>query len=262
MRTLLAELYRRDRVLTLAGGFFGGLLLLMLVAAAVDQRQVLGLNPWVKPIKFAASIAVYLWTVAWLFGELPHTVRAKTFIRWGTVVAMTAEIACIAGQALRGTTSHFNNATPLDDAIFSAMGLFILFNTLLEVWLLALFCQRGLTLARPYLWGIRLGLIGALMSAAVGLVMIGHEAHSVGATDGGAGLWLVNWITTAGDLRVSHAVALHALQVLTLAGYLISRSAGQHSGTVAIGLASFVYLGLAAWLFWEAIEGRPVIGLA
>ncbi len=245
MRTLLAEIYRRDRVLALAGWLFLGLLATLLVAAALDHRQLLGINVWTKPIKFAASIAIYLWTVAWLLGELPGAARAKSLIRWGTTVAMLFEIACIAGQAGRGTTSHFNNATPLDAAAFSVMGLFILFNTVLEGILLALFFRRGLTLAPAYLWGIRLGLIGALLSAGAGLAMIVHGAHTVGAADGGPGLWLLNWNTCAGDLRVAHAVALHALQVLPLFGYVCGRYR-----PAAAGL-------LATWMFAAAYLARP-----
>ncbi len=260
MRTLLAEIYRRDRVLALTGWLFAGLLAVMLVAAAFDHRQVLGINVWTKPSKFAASIAIYLWTVAWLFGEIPGAARAKAFIRWGATVSMLAEIACIAGQAARGTTSHFNDATPFDEAVFGVMGAFILFNTLLEGMLLAMFFRRALRLAPAYLWGIRLGLVGALASAGVGLAMIAHGAHTVGAADGGPGLWLVNWSTDAGDLRVAHAVALHALQILPVFGYLASRYRPPGAGLLATLLFSAFYLGAAAWLFWQALEGQPLIG--
>ena len=52
---------------------------------------------------------------------------------------MVIEIVCIAGQALRGTTSHFNVAAPTDEAIFSMMGMMIMFSTGLDVLLLVLF---------------------------------------------------------------------------------------------------------------------------
>ena len=40
----------------------------LVVAAAVasfDTRLILGINPWIKPMKFLSSIAIFLWTMAW-----------------------------------------------------------------------------------------------------------------------------------------------------------------------------------------------------
>ncbi len=258
MRWFLAELVRRDKVLAIAGGEFVSLLVALIVAAAIDDRTVLGISVWIKPIKFAASIAIYLWTLAWLLGELPGPRWCKGLIRWGATIAMVVEIVCIAGQSLRGTASHFNAATPLDGAVFNLMGVMILFNTLLEVMLLVMFLQRGLALAPAYLWGIRLGIVGALLSAADGGMMIYHGAHTVGAPDGGPGLWMVNWSTTAGDLRVAHAVGLHAMQILPLVGYVLSRRAAPRAALVATLLFAFLYGAAGAWLYWQAIEGRPL----
>lgn len=38
----------------------------MLVVSPFDSRLVMGTNPWIKPVKFAISITIYVWTVAWL----------------------------------------------------------------------------------------------------------------------------------------------------------------------------------------------------
>ena len=259
MQALLSELDRRDRVLSRLGWFQVGLLLLILAAMPFDSRTVLGLNPWIKPAKFAASIALYVWTLAWFMPYLTGPGWAKGLVRWGTVVAMVIEIVCIAGQSLRGATSHFNHDTPLDGAIFSVMGLMIMFSTGLDVILLVLFFGRHVPLAPAYLWGIRAGLIGLICTAAIGMLMVARESHTVGAADGGPGLPLVNWSTTSGDLRIAHALALHALQVLPLAGYFISRKVSMPSqGVALLGLVVICYALLCVAVLGQALAGQPL----
>jgi hypothetical protein len=255
---LLAELRRRDRVLTSAGSGFAVLLGLLIVAATLDDRTVLGVNVWHKPIKFALSIAIYLWTLAWLLGELPAPSKGKAVVRWGAVLAMVVEIVCIAGQSARGVGSHFNNASVFDGAVFSLMGLMILFNTGLELLLLAMFFQRGLPQPPAYLWGIRLGLANALVSAGTGGLMIAQGSHTMGAPDGGPGLWLLNWSTEHGDLRVAHAASLHALQILPAVGYVLSRTLRPTAALACLLGFSAMFGCVTAWLIVQAIEGQPL----
>src|SRR5260221_209270 len=98
----------------------------------------LGVNVWIKPIKFAMSIAIYVWTVAWLLEYLRLPSWAKRTISWGIAISMLTEIACITGQAARGTTSHYNVNAPFDAAIFSIMGSMIALNSVLALILLFL----------------------------------------------------------------------------------------------------------------------------
>lgn len=263
MHKLLLELYRRDRVLTIVGGIHLALFVGMLAAAAVDDRQVLGLNVWIKPIKFAISITIYAWTLAWILPSAAAPRWAHGLIRWGVSFAMLGEIICIALQSARGRASHFNEATALDGAIFSMMGSLIALNTLLEALLLALFCRRNTQLPPAYLWGIRWGLAVAIFAAAVGGIMVSHGAHTVGAKDGGPGLWLLNWSTTAGDLRIAHAMGLHALQILPLADWFISRRTSTWQSVAILTVVAVAYFTVALLLLFEALAGRPnlLIGL-
>ena len=91
----------------------------------LDSRLVLGINPWIKPIKFALSITIYVWTVAWLVESLRISSYIKRIITWGISISMLTEIACITAQAARGTTSHYNVHTSFDAAIFATMGVMI-----------------------------------------------------------------------------------------------------------------------------------------
>src|SRR5262249_9949781 len=146
----------------------------MSVISLFDSRLVMGINVWIKPIKFAVSIAVYVWTVAWLLEYLRLPSWAKRIISWGISISMLTEIACIAAQAARGTTSHYNVNTPFDAAIFSTMGAMIAINSVLALVLLILFCVARSEGPRPYLWGIRWGLVIFIAASAIGGVMIAH----------------------------------------------------------------------------------------
>jgi hypothetical protein len=255
----LAELRRRDRVLFAVALAHVAALVVFLIASPFDSRIVTGLNPWIKPIKFAASIAIYTATIAWLLPHVRDAGRAKAFIRWGVAIAMLIEMACIALQAARGTTSHFNFVTPLDAAIFSVMGLGIAVNTVLLLLLFQLFLTHPNRIAPPYLWGIRLGLLVIILGSLEGALMIVRGGHTVGAADGGPGLPFVDWSTRAGDLRVAHALGLHALQVFPLFGWAVSGRVGPRAGTLLVFFFALAWIAIAAWLFAQAMSGRPLL---
>jgi hypothetical protein len=233
----------------------------MLVIFPFDSRLVMGINVWIKPIKFALSIAIYVWTVAWLLEYLRLPSWAKRIVSWGISISMLTEIACIAAQAARGTTSHYNVNTPFDAAIFSIMGGMIALNSILALVLLICFLTGRYDVPSPYLWGIRSGLVIFLAASGIGGMMLAHGSHSVGVKDGGPGLPIVNWSTEGGDLRAAHFLGLHALQVLPVIAFLISR---QRSWTISQKTASVLafsaaYALLIALLYLQAMHGLPIL---
>ena len=262
MPRLVREVHCRDPLLSVVGWVHVALAALFLLGLAVDPRTVLGINPWVKPLKFALSITIYVWTIAWLLDDVRAAApRATRLISRVVALAMIAEIVGIAAQSVRGVPSHFNNATSFDQAVFALMGLFILTNTLMAVLLLVLYFRHPTRLPRPQLWGIRLGLIVFLLGSSIGGMMVGHGGHAVGVRDGGPGLPLVNWSREAGDLRVAHALGLHALQVLPLLGWAVTRLRGlgerrQVALTVAFAALYALTTGL---LLAQALVGRPLL---
>src|SRR5262245_2494005 len=78
------------------------------VGLAVDPRIVTGAPVWLKPAKFAISIAIYSLTLAWIFTLIPEWAKTRRIVGWTTTVVMMLEMAAIAVQAFRGTASHFN----------------------------------------------------------------------------------------------------------------------------------------------------------
>jgi hypothetical protein len=265
-RAVATELWRRDVVLTVSGAAHLLVAVPMLLGLATDQRMILSLNPWVKPLKFALSIAAFLLWMAWLSGDLRPARRRVTSL--GIASAMSIETICIALQSLRGRTSHYNVATPFDLVVWSTMSAAILVNTAMVVVVLAEYGRprqhpRVAALPRPYLAGVRYGLVLFLLGGLEGFLMVRIGRHTVGAPDGGPGLPILNWSTAAGDLRVTHFLLLHALQLLPLVGYGIHLAARRY--TLSIGrqvllvrTVGIMFLGLAAFTLLRSLAGRPL----
>jgi hypothetical protein len=260
-REVFRELHRRSKILAVTGWIHVFLLAGLLVILPFDSRLVMGINPWIKPSKFAASIVIFVWTVAWLLEYPPLSSRARAVISRGISISMLVEIVCIVTQAARGTTSHYNQSSPLNAVIFAAMGLTIVFSTILMVALLIYFFKGKFDISPPYLWGIRSGLAIFLLASAIGGVMIAHKGHAVGVDDGGPGLPFVNWSTQGGDLRVAHFLGLHALQLLPIIGFLIGMRTGwaMSRRTALVIALSAAYTVLVGLLYWQASQGLPLL---
>jgi len=261
-RELMREVYRRNPVLALTGWLHVALLVLFVVLTFFDGRTVTGVNPWFKPAKFAVSIAVYTFTLAWFMPYLSHYRRTVRLISWGTAVVFVGEMICIVSQAARGVPSHFNLSTAYDASVFGMMGFLIIFNTLLVLIALGLFFGRTAPLPPAYLWGIRLGIFLFFVASIEGYAMINNMAHTVGLPDGGDGLPVVNWSTRAGDLRIAHFLGFHALQILPLAGYSFSRwrtDAVRRRAVAYVLALGLVYFAVFSLLFWQASAGRPLL---
>src|SRR5690349_17616254 len=112
--------WHRPLLLLAAGS--SALLLISLVWLVVVHRVLIGVQIWLKSVKFGLSISLYALTGAWLMTYLPGRAqgRAGAVVWWSaTVVAVMLwlEYLIIAGQIVRGRRSHFNFSTGLDTAL-------------------------------------------------------------------------------------------------------------------------------------------------
>jgi uncharacterized membrane protein (UPF0136 family) len=261
----LHDLDDRNRVLFGVAAAHLILFLGMLVVAPFDPRSVTGINPWIKPMKFALSIAIYTATIAWFLGYLPITLRAKQSVSWGIAIAMLVEMALIVIQAARGVPSHFNETSPFNAAVFAAMGVMIVGNTALAAYVTWQFYRTQPALPAPFLWGIRLGLTVFVLASLEGFAMVGRMSHAVGVADGGPGLPFVNWSTEGGDLRIAHFIGLHALQVIPFIGYLMSRpglTARLAHRVMWLWVFAMGYAAVSLLLFLQALLGHPLLRMA
>ena len=271
--------WRHNRALTVLVGAMLASLVATFTGLVFDQRSITGAPAWLKPTKFALSIAIYGATLMWLLSYVEGRRRMVRLVSWVTAFSLLIEMVLIGGAVVADTTSHFNVSTPLNTAVWATMAFFIALTwimTLLTAWLLV--TQR--LPDRVFAQALRLGVIVAAVGMAVGFFMTSPTAaqtaaaeagnampivgaHSVGVDDGGPGLFLVGWSTEGGDLRVGHFVGLHALQLLPLLGLGLSRLGPRWLGTGArtrlvwvIGLA---YLGIVVLTTWQALRGQPLL---
>lgn len=246
------ELKRRNELLFWFGLFNLAVAIACLILMPFEETQLLGVNRWLKPFKFYASVGIMVLTMGWLLYYLKSAKKIKLY-SWLIFISMFFENGLIITQAIRNTTSHFNITSSLNGIIFQAMGFFIVvFTVTIILVCVSFFKQKQFSIPDAYAWGIRLGILFFLFFSLEGGMMLGLMKHTVGGPDGGAGLPMVNWSTQYGDLRIAHFVGIHSLQVLPLFGYYISKTKTQ---TI---LFSAVYFLVASGLFLQAMNGIPL----
>lgn len=260
MSRFVREVFSRHRGLAWVGALNLAAAGVFLLLTTVDQTTVLGINRWIKPLKFGMSVGIYLWTVAWFLPYLRVGKKTASALGWAIAVVMFFENALIFMQAIRGKMSHFNNDTVLDGTVFGLMGVMILLNSILLGVLFLLFLFRAGDAPRPWIWAIRIGLLLLILGSAEGALMIGNGGHSVGLQDGGPGLPVVDWNTEAGDLRPAHLVGLHGVQVIPMFAYWLSRRRLTEGRQLALVIAfSVVYSAVGVALFVQATRGIPML---
>lgn len=274
-RSALSRLWTADRLLTATGLLMLAALALSAAGLVLDPRVIAGTPAWLKPAKFAASTAIYSFTLAWVFSYLGSWPRVRRIVSWTTAGVFVLEVAIIDLQAWRGTTSHFNVSTPLDAALFTTMGTAIVAQTVVSILAaIALWRERFADMALG--WALRLGMIITIVGAASGGMMTRPTpaqlaqvhatgqmptagAHTVGAPDGGPGLPGTGWSREHGDLRIPHFVGLHAIQVLPIIAFAIGRRTTigrRRTRLVLVSAAS--YVGAFVLLMWQALRGQSI----
>ena len=261
-----------------AVAFVGGVATLIgLIGLLVDPRELVGAPLWAKPLKFSISSVIYSLSWAWLIGQLTRHRRAAW--RAGTVVAVAliVELTLIVVDAAIGNRSHFNVSTVVDTIVWSTMAVMIS-----AVWIATLIVSIMLWSVRiedaARRIAVRAASLIALLGLALGFLMTIPTAsqradfegiagaHTVGASDGGAGLFILGWSTTDGDLRIPHFVGMHALQAIPL--FLLAlefasrRIVGLRTPAVRAGFvrtAAVGYVLMLGLLAWQALRGQSIV---
>lgn len=237
-----------DRPLAYAGLAFLAMTPITAVLALLDGRLVDGSNLWLKPLKFQASLAIYLLTLALMVPLAGAAFRRGWVCRitvWVAIGTGAFEIGWITLRAGLGLRSHYAEST-FGSAMYSLMGLAAVALSLTCIVLaagavLAPGRLRSLHNAR---WGVALGAVVAFIGAAgIGSMLGGTPAHyPVDTADAASRIPVVGWSLDRGDLRIAHFLGLHALQGLFALGLLLVR-------TPPARAIPILAAGAATWLF-------------
>ncbi len=238
----------------------------VLLALALDARTVNGIGVWIKPAKFLVSFVIYYATLAAVSGALPRAARASVagrFVTWAAVAAGLLEMLWLIVAAALGVPSHFNADTLGWRIAYRAAGVgavILLLVVLVQGVLVARHAPRTLA---PVLRDALV--LGAVIAFGATLVTAGYLASGTGHWVGGvhsdaAGLPLLGWSRTGGDLRVAHFWALHAQQAIPLLGLLLVWW-GRPQARPAVWIGAAAYVALIAFTFVQALRGIPFLAL-
>jgi len=261
----LAEFFRREPLFAGTAVCLAVAMLPTALAMALDPRTLLGVNVWMKPLKFEIALIVYTLTLAWFAGWLPKgTTQKAWYRRFSAVVAfcIIAEIAWLLGAAALGEASHFNRTNPVLAALYPVMGLFaVILTSAAAVYGVLILRDASGALSPAFRLSLGLGLVLTfVLTVIVAGFMSGWNSHFVGGNPSDAeGLPFVGWARDGGDLRVAHFFATHAMHIIPLFGFAVSRMLGAGQARMAVIAFSAVFTVLVGYCFAEALMGLPFL---
>lgn len=227
----------------------------LLLASAVFHTGVLlvtrgsleGSTSWRKPILFGESFGLTAWSIAWFMTFMPRRPVLGWLFSGPLGLANLGEVFLVAMQQWRGVPSHFNNATSFDEGVFVMMGLLIVATgvAIVGVALLSLFALRA---PGSIAWAVRVGMLLLVAGQLFGISMIARGSHTFGA---------------AGNMKIPHALALHAAQVLPLLAWLLLFTDWREARrTRNIFLGATGYAGLVAVTASQAFRSLAPLDLS
>jgi hypothetical protein len=261
------ELFAREPLYAGAALCLAALVAPTLVAMALDERTLLGVNVWLKPLRFEIALAVYLATLAWFAGWLPERVIATRWYRTYAacvVAAVAAEMVWIGGAAAFGTTSHFNESSPMMAWTYRLMGgLAVLLTSSALVYGILILRHRNSRLDPAFRLSVGLGLVLTfVLTVAVAGYMANSGGHFVGDRSTVApGAPLMGWARDRGDLRVAHFFATHAMHFIPALGFVVSLILSTVAARRAVIVFSAVFVAFVGYTFGEALMGSPFLAV-
>lgn len=251
---LWRELMARQQTLAWFGLALWLAMLPTVVAWGLDDRTLREVNVWTKPLKFMASVGLFSLTTAWFVGLLEPGRRQTRLVRSVVIIVIATglfEVGYITWQAAWGQASHYNADTLPHQLMYGLMGMGALLLTATQPMLAWQIWRDGRSMA-PSVWrdGVVLGLMATFaLGASVGGMLGGLQPPA------GAGLPVVGWHFSGGDLRPAHFLGVHAQQLIPLAGALLA-GAGLRQARLGLWLFVGAYTALWMWAVQIGLAGQ------
>lgn len=218
----------------------------------VDDGGWDGPVSWRKPILFGFSFGLTLASLVWVSTKVRLTPRQDRWIIGVLSVASLVEVAGITVQKWRGVPSHLNFATTTDGVIAAVLAVAAIAGLIPAIIAITVLAYRRLDAPPEMRLAIRAGLAVLLLSQVAGAALIAN-GRSIGlppeATD-------LSVFGAAGQLKVPHAVTLHALQALPILAAILAWTSWQERARVRIvTVATAGYAGLILVAVLQALQG-------
>ncbi len=222
-----------------------------LVWLAAGTPSLVGPVTWRKPIVFGLSIAVLSWSLVWVVRHLRDDARLHRQTMW-LVGLLAVELLLIDMQQWRGVGSHFNVATTFDARVFEAMGAIILAAAgILAWWTWKLFAHPRRDLPPEWLTAARAGMLLLAAGNVLGIVLIALGSSALAATG-----QVPATFGQAGNVKLTHAIALHGMQVLPVIAVMLAAVPDAAVRLGAMRRAAVGYALVLVWAVWQAFAGR------
>lgn len=229
----------------------------------MENVQWSGATGMRKPIVFGLSAGFTLVTMGWLLKFFPRKPRLHTTMMSTMAVALVLEIIIINTQRHRGLPSHFNVGTAIDSALWAIMGLSILCFALVATTQAIL--SFGKLSAGPAMnLAIRTSMILFVFSQVSGQLIVLHGMNHVLQE----GVFIMENVATsttigeAGNLKLPHAISLHAIQTLPLlALMLLGIGLNKRQQELLVWTSSTGFAGITLLTQLHAYTGRSAFDL-
>ncbi|MFE3452560.1 hypothetical protein ACFXJ8_26920 [Nonomuraea sp. NPDC059194] len=223
-----------------------------LVVYAVDGGGWGGPVSWRKPILFGFSFGVTLLSLVWIAGRSGLGERQERWLVGTLTVASLVETALIDLQRWRGVPSHLNFGTPVDAAVSAALAAVAIVGLIPTIIAIAVLAWRrfdGSPSMRLAVWA---GLAVLLLSLVAGGALIAN-GRAIGLPPQATDLSIFG---AAGQLKVPHAVTLHAVQALPLLAAVLMLTGWSEAARVRlVAVAAAGYGGVVLVSVLQAAQG-------
>jgi hypothetical protein len=171
---------------------------------------------WRKPATFGLSFGLTLLTVVWVSSFLRLSDRLRSGLLVAFTIACAVETALVSLQTWRGVPSHFNVETSIDSWIARtlALGGAALVAVILTLTFASFRKNPSVPISQRV--AIRIGFVALVGAQITGALMIAKGMRLVFAGHPQMAY------ATGGTLKPTHAVAMHAIQLLPVLAWLLS----------------------------------------